>query len=42
VAYDTGLMNPLSRLLWRLCEINGMPSRSSAASHNASTWPPIS
>jgi hypothetical protein len=42
LAYDTGLMNPLSRLLWRLCEINGKPSRSSATSPNASTWPPIS
>ena len=27
LAYDTGLMNPLSRLLWRLCDINGVPSR---------------
>jgi hypothetical protein len=27
LAYDTGLMNPASRLLWRICEINGKPSR---------------
>ncbi|BBZ52343.1 diiron oxygenase [Mycobacterium heidelbergense] len=27
LAYETGLMNPVSRLLWRICEINGTPSR---------------
>ena len=27
LAYDTGLMNPLSRLMWRICEIDGKPSR---------------
>jgi P-aminobenzoate N-oxygenase AurF len=27
LAYDTGLMNPVSRLLWRVFGINGKPSR---------------
>jgi P-aminobenzoate N-oxygenase AurF len=27
LAYDTGLMNPLARLVWRICQINGKPSR---------------
>ncbi len=27
LAYDTGLMNPAARLMWRLCKINGKPSR---------------
>ncbi|MDD4868297.1 MAG: diiron oxygenase [Mycobacterium sp.] len=27
LAYETGLMNPLSRLAWRLCGIDGEPSR---------------
>lgn len=27
LAYETGLMNPLSRLAWRLCGIDGDPSR---------------
>ncbi len=27
LAYETGLMNALSRLLWRICEIDGKPSR---------------
>jgi hypothetical protein len=27
LAYDTGLMNPVARLVWRLCKINGKPSR---------------
>jgi len=27
LAYDTGLMNPLSRLLWRMCGISGQPAR---------------
>jgi hypothetical protein len=24
---DTGLMNPLATLIWRLCKIDGSPSR---------------
>jgi hypothetical protein len=32
LAYDTGLMNPLSRLLWRICEINGTLSGRAATS----------
>lgn len=27
LAHDTGLMNPVSRLLWRVCQIDGKPSR---------------
>jgi hypothetical protein len=27
LAHDTGLMNPVSRLVWRICKINGKPSR---------------
>jgi hypothetical protein len=27
LAHDTGLMNPVARLVWRLCKINGQPSR---------------
>ncbi len=27
LAYDTGLMNPLARALWRACGIDGKPSR---------------
>jgi P-aminobenzoate N-oxygenase AurF len=27
LAHDTGLMNPLSRLLWRVLDIEGRPSR---------------
>ncbi|GFG74784.1 AurF N-oxygenase family protein [Mycobacterium botniense] len=27
LAYDTGLMNPVAKLIWRLCKINGKPSR---------------
>jgi hypothetical protein len=24
---DTGLMNPVAKLIWRICRINGEPSR---------------
>lgn len=27
LCYDTGLMNPLAKLIWRLCKIDGAPSR---------------
>jgi hypothetical protein len=28
LAYETGMMNnPLSRLIWRICQIDGKPSR---------------
>lgn len=27
LAHDTGLMNPIARLVWRLCKIDGKPSR---------------
>ncbi|HTQ18219.1 diiron oxygenase [Mycobacterium sp.] len=27
LAYDTGLMNPVALLAWRMCKINGKPSR---------------
>ena len=27
LCYDTGLMNPLARLMWRICKIEGRPSR---------------
>ena len=27
LCYDTGLMNPLARLIWRICKIDGPPSR---------------
>jgi hypothetical protein len=27
LAHDTGLMNPLAKIMWRLCRINGAPSR---------------
>ncbi|EHI11550.1 AurF N-oxygenase family protein [Mycolicibacterium thermoresistibile] len=27
LCYDTGLMNPVARLIWRLCKIDGPPSR---------------
>jgi hypothetical protein len=27
LAYDTGLMNPVARLVWRMCKIYGKPSR---------------
>jgi hypothetical protein len=27
LCYDTGLMNPPARLIWRLCKIDGPPSR---------------
>ncbi len=27
LCYDTGLMNPLASLIWRLCKIDGAPSR---------------
>ncbi|MEZ0363792.1 diiron oxygenase [Mycobacterium sp. pUA109] len=27
LAHDTGLMNPLAKLMWRICKINGSPSR---------------
>ena len=27
LCYDTGLMNPLARVIWRLCKIDGPPSR---------------
>ncbi|KAB7753460.1 membrane protein [Mycolicibacterium phlei DSM 43239 = CCUG 21000] len=27
LCYDTGLMNPLAKLVWRLCKIDGPPSR---------------
>jgi hypothetical protein len=27
LCYDTGLMNRVARLLWRICKINGEPSR---------------
>jgi hypothetical protein len=27
LAHDTGLMNPLAKIMWRICGINGAPSR---------------
>lgn len=27
LAYDTGLMNPVARVAWRICKIDGKPSR---------------
>ena len=27
LCHDTGLMNPLARLMWRICKIDGRPSR---------------
>ncbi|MGV0793103.1 AurF N-oxygenase family protein [Mycolicibacterium sp. XJ1819] len=27
LCYDTGLMNPVAKLIWRLCKIDGPPSR---------------
>jgi hypothetical protein len=27
LAHDTGLMNPLAKLMWRICKIDGKPSR---------------
>jgi hypothetical protein len=27
LCYDTGLMNPFARLIWRICKIEGRPSR---------------
>jgi hypothetical protein len=27
LAHDTGLMNPVAKLIWRICRINGAPSR---------------
>src|ERR1700737_4812290 len=27
LCYDTGLMNPLAKLMWRICKISGRPSR---------------
>jgi hypothetical protein len=27
LCYDTGLMNPLARMMWRICKIEGRPSR---------------
>lgn len=27
LAHDTGLMNPIAKLIWRVCRINGAPSR---------------
>jgi hypothetical protein len=27
LAHDTGLMNPFAKLVWRMCRINGAPSR---------------
>jgi len=27
LCYDTGLMNPLARIMWRICKIEGRPSR---------------
>ena len=27
LCHDTGLMNPLAKLIWRICRINGAPSR---------------
>jgi hypothetical protein len=27
LAHDTGLLNPLAKIIWRICRINGAPSR---------------
>ena len=27
LCYDTGLMNPLAKIIWRMCKIDGAPSR---------------
>jgi hypothetical protein len=27
LAYDTGLMNPLAKIMWKICKIDGPPSR---------------
>ena len=27
LAYDTGLMNPLAKIMWKICKIDGVPSR---------------
>ena len=40
LCHDTGLMNPLAKLMWRICKIDGRPSAATAASRSASTWSP--
>ncbi len=27
LCHDTGLMNPVAKLIWRICKIDGQPSR---------------
>jgi hypothetical protein len=27
LCHDTGLMNPAAKLVWRMCKIDGAPSR---------------
>ena len=27
LCHETGLMNPIAKILWRICKINGAPSR---------------
>ena len=33
LATDTGLMNPVAKLMWRICRINGAPSRYRSEPH---------
>src|ERR1700693_1043064 len=33
LCHDTGLMNPLARLMWRICKIDGRPSRYRSEPH---------
>ena len=40
LCHDTGLMNPIAKLIWRICKIDGKPSAATAASRSASTWSP--
>ena len=33
LCHDTGLMNPLAKLIWRICKIDGQPSRYRSEPH---------
>lgn len=39
LCHDTGLMNPLAKLMWRICKINGKPSRFRAEPQRAHLAP---
>jgi hypothetical protein len=41
LCHDLGLMNPLALLLWRICKVEGRPSRYRSELQSRNSGPPV-